>query len=78
MIPMSLYTCTLLDQKVVSLLIKKIIYKKVLQRFNLINAKSVPTPLPEGYQPQPNKGSPDPEIHTSYQQVIGSLLYTVS
>ena len=49
--------------------------QKVLQRFNLINAKSVPTPLPEGYQPQPNKGSPDPEIRASYQQVIGSLLY---
>ena len=48
--------------------------QKVLQHFNLINAKSVPTPLPEGYQPQPNKGSPDPEIHASYQQVIGSLL----
>ena len=49
--------------------------QKVLLRFNLINAKSVPTPLPEGYQPQPNKGSPDPEIHVSYQQVIGSLLH---
>jgi len=49
--------------------------QKVLQRFNLINAKTVPTPLPEGYQPQPNKGSPDPEIRASYQQVIGSLLY---
>src|ERR1700761_6558203 len=49
--------------------------QKVLQRFNLINAKSVPTPLPEGYQPQPNKGSPVPEICVSYQQVIGSLLY---
>ena len=35
----------------------------------------VPTPLPEGYQPQPNKGSPDPEIHVSSQQVIGPLLY---
>ena len=49
--------------------------QKVLQHFNLINAKSVPTPLPEGYQPQPNKGSPDPEIRVLYQQVIGSLLY---
>src|SRR6201996_1978584 len=49
--------------------------QKVLQRFNLINAKSVPTPLPAGYQPQPKKSSPVPEIRASYQQVIGSLLY---
>ena len=48
---------------------------KVLQQFNLQNAKSVPTPLPEGYLPQPNKGFVDPEIHMSFQQVIGSLLY---
>ena len=49
--------------------------QKVLQRFNLINAKAVPTPLPEGYQPMPNKGAPNPEIRASFQQVIGSLLY---
>ncbi len=49
--------------------------QKVLQHFNLINAKSVPTPLPEGYHPSPNKGSASPELHASYQQVIGSLLY---
>ena len=36
--------------------------KKVLQRFKLENAKTVPTPLPEGYHPQQNKGSPNPEI----------------
>ena len=42
---------------------------------SLQNAKSVPTPLPEGYLPQPNKGSVDSEIRTSFQQVIGSLLY---
>jgi hypothetical protein len=27
--------------------------KKVLQRFDLQNAKAVPTPLPEGYHPMP-------------------------
>jgi len=36
--------------------------QKVLQCFNLINAKAVPTLPPEGYQPVPNKGSPDPEF----------------
>ena len=59
--------CILIDQKEY--------LQKVLQQSNLINAKSIPTPLPEGYQPQLNKGSPDPEIHASYQQVRGSLLY---
>jgi hypothetical protein len=48
---------------------------KVLQRFKLINAKTVPTPLPEGYQPLPNKDSPNPELRSQFQQVIGSLLY---
>src|SRR6266704_5836937 len=49
--------------------------QKVLQHFKLVNAKLVPTPLPEGYHPSPNKGSASPELHVSYQQVIGSLLY---
>jgi transposase InsO family protein len=48
---------------------------KVLQRFKLINAKTVPTPLPEGYQPLPNKDPPNPELCSQFQQVIGSLLY---
>src|SRR6202012_3730016 len=49
--------------------------QKVLHRFNLLNAKSVPTLLPEGYHPAPNKGTATPELCVSYQQVIGSLLY---
>jgi transposase InsO family protein len=48
---------------------------KVLQRFKLVNAKTVPTPLPEGYQPLPNKDPPNPELRSQFQQVIGSLLY---
>ena len=48
---------------------------KVLQQFNLLNAKAPPTPLPEGYQPRPNIGTADPELHSKFQQVIGSLLY---
>ena len=50
---------------------------KVLQRFNLQNVKTVPTPLPEGYQPMPNKGSPNPVTRASFQQVIGSLVTPV-
>ena len=49
--------------------------KKVLERFNMHNAKSVPTPLPMGYVPQPNSGPIDEQLRTRYQQVIGSLLY---
>ena len=49
--------------------------KKVLQRFNLQNAKAVPTPLPEGYHPMPNKNQSTPDLRSQYQQVIGSLLY---
>ena len=47
---------------------------KVLQWFNLLNAKAPPTPLPEGYQPHPS-ATADPELCSKYQQVIGSLLY---
>jgi transposase InsO family protein len=49
--------------------------KKVLQRFDLQNAKAIPTPLPEGYHPMPNKNESTPDLHSKYQQVIGSLLY---
>jgi hypothetical protein len=47
---------------------------KVLQCFKLINAKTVPTPLPEGYQPLPNKDPPNLELCSQFQKVIGSLL----
>jgi hypothetical protein len=49
--------------------------QKVLQCFKLTNAKSVPTPLLEGYHPIPNKGTASSDLCASYQQVIGSLLY---
>ena len=48
---------------------------KVLQQFNLLNAKAPPTPLSEGYQPCLNNGPADPELCLKFQQVIGSLLY---
>jgi len=49
--------------------------KKVLGRFNMTNAKSVPTPLPSGYLPLASIGPVDEQLRTRYQQVIGSLLY---
>src|SRR6201984_1837554 len=48
---------------------------KVVSHFELNNAKSVPTPLPEGYHPSANTSSPDPALRSKFQQVIGSLLY---
>jgi hypothetical protein len=51
---------------------------KVLQCFKLVNVKTVPTPLLEGYQPMPNKDPPNPELCSQFQQVIGSLLYKLA
>jgi hypothetical protein len=49
--------------------------KKVLERFDMINAKSAPTPLPTGWNPTENKGKASPQVTAHYQAVIGSLLY---
>jgi len=48
---------------------------KVLERFDLINAKAAPTPLPMGYVPTPNEAPVDKQLRHKFQQVIGSLLY---
>jgi hypothetical protein len=49
--------------------------QKVVECFNLQNAKPAPTPLPEGYQPSPVTENASATLHSKYQQVIGSLLY---
>jgi hypothetical protein len=49
--------------------------RKVLERFDLINAKAAPTPLPMGYVPTPNEAPVDEQLRHKFQQVIGSLLY---
>ena len=49
--------------------------RKILERFNMHNAKAAPTPLPQGYVPTPNESSENPKRKSHYQQVIGSLLY---
>jgi hypothetical protein len=49
--------------------------QKVIECFNLQNAKPAPTPLPEGYQPSPAKENASATLCSKYQQVIGSLLY---
>ncbi len=49
--------------------------QKVIEHFNLQNAKPAPTPLPEGYQPSPAKENASATLCSKYQQVIGSLLY---
>ena len=48
---------------------------KVIEHFQMSNAKAVKTPLPEGYNPISNTGLIDSERCSLYQQVIGSLLY---
>ena len=49
--------------------------QKVLQHFDLQNAKLVPIPLPESYYPSINKSLPDPTLCSKFQQVIELLLY---
>src|SRR6266853_6537919 len=49
--------------------------QKVIEHFNLQNAKPALTPLPKGYQPSPAKENASATLHSKYQQVIGSLLY---
>ena len=49
--------------------------QKVLERCGMENAKSAPTPLPEGYIPKPNVEVADPALRKRFQTVIGSLLY---
>jgi hypothetical protein len=51
--------------------------KKVLECFNIYNAKSVPTPLPMGYILMPNPDNVDEQLRICYQQIIGSLLYLI-
>ena len=48
---------------------------KVLERCGMTNAKSAPTPLPQGYYPVKNDAPVQPELRTRFQTVIGSLLY---
>ena len=43
--------------------------------FGQENAKSVCTPLPTGYVPEPNSGQVTPQQRSYYQSIIGSLLY---
>ena len=48
---------------------------KVLERFEMTNAKIAPTPLPTGYKPSENTATPNTALRSKYQSVIGSLLY---
>jgi len=54
--------CIMIDQKAY--------LKMVLERFNMHNAKIVPTPIPSGYVPQENKGAVDPVQRQKFQSVI--------
>ena len=49
--------------------------EKVLECFDMKNAKATKTPLIKGYNPSENKGDVNPKLHAEYQSIIGSLLY---
>jgi hypothetical protein len=49
--------------------------QKVLEWCSVLNAKPVSTPLPEGYKPEHNQATIDPELQLQFQMVIGSLLF---
>jgi Reverse transcriptase (RNA-dependent DNA polymerase) len=49
--------------------------QKVLQRFQMTNARAAVTPLPAGYNPVPNPDPYNADTCHKFQQVIGSLLY---
>ena len=49
--------------------------EKMLQRFDLVNAQTAPTPLPQGYHPTAHEGVIDLKIRSLFQQVVRSLLY---
>jgi hypothetical protein len=48
---------------------------KVVERFGMSNARGAQTPLPGGYVPVESKGQCTPEDRTTYQSIIGSILY---
>ena len=49
--------------------------KKVLERFQMTNAKPTQTLLPSNWDPKENKGKATAAEVTRYQSIIGSLLY---
>jgi Reverse transcriptase (RNA-dependent DNA polymerase) len=49
--------------------------KKVLERFQMTNAKATQTPLPSNWDLKENKGKAMAAEVTRYQSIIGSLLY---
>jgi hypothetical protein len=49
--------------------------KKVLEQFQMTNAKATQTPLPSNWDPKENKGKAMAAEITRYQSIIGSLLY---
>jgi hypothetical protein len=70
------FLCTRITQKEKDIHLDQHDYlDKMLERFSMTNAKSVPTPLPSNWVPQLDKGKASPELLRQYQSIIGSLLY---
>ena len=51
--------------------------QKVIEHCGMLNAKPASTPLPAGYYAANNTEPVDAELHSPFQMVIGSLLYTL-
>ena len=49
--------------------------KKVVERFGMSNARGATTPLPTSYVPVESKDKCSDAFRTTYQSIIGSLLY---
>ena len=52
--------------------------EKILQRFNLINARVAPIPLPQGYHPMAHEGVVDPKVRSLLYLMLGDLHGTSS
>ena len=48
---------------------------KILQRFDMTNAKNKPTPCPQGINKELGNTSPLLEDNTLYREIVGSLIY---
>jgi hypothetical protein len=70
------FLCMRVQRQGLDLTINQVDYlKKVLERFQMINAKVSQTPLPSNWDPKENKGKAMAAEITYYQSIIRSLLY---
>jgi Reverse transcriptase (RNA-dependent DNA polymerase) len=70
------FLCMRVKRQGLDITINQVDYlKKVLEWFQMTNAKVTQTPLPSNWDPKENKGKATAAEITCYQSIIGSLLY---